>query len=289
MLASEGLSRNIKAPPQTPPLAIVTPARHQSRHGACTTTHRAQSEKISDHINRPARVTHANSEKMLAFPIPTVRSVDLNSHREPGYMGINPITLRGETGMLPGSWGQGKEFSNSMAWLEPRRQPLRQACAARQLNEKMQQQPQQVSDRTVTNMDELRMQYAQAVLDGDACDESEMEDTSSPAAIQNPMEAWPAEKGDTEADGDEWEDIPDDEEDAAEEHNEPGHKRDDSGYFSGETDSTTRTCQAKPPVLVRKMVRFNEQAIEEQQLRSKAKLAKRSGFGKVAAAHRNVE
>lgn len=289
MLESEGFSRNIKALPQTPPLATAAHSRHQSRHSSCTTNQQSQSRQRSDHIDQPATVVHANSKKMLALPIPIVRAVDLNTYREPGYMGINPITLRGETGMLPGSWGDGKEFVNSMPWLEPRRQPQRQVCAAHRIKERMLPPPQQVLDRTVMNMDELRTQYAQAVLDGHACAASEMEESAGPAAIQNPKVTCPAEKGDTEADGYEWEDVTDDEEVAIEGHSEPKQKRDDSGYFSGETESTPSPSQPKPTLLRRKMVRFREGVIEEQQVRSKAKLAHRSRFGRVTAGHENVQ
>jgi hypothetical protein len=37
-------------------------------------------------------------------------------------MGMNLITLIGETSLLPGSWGEEKEYVNVMSGDEPRRQ-----------------------------------------------------------------------------------------------------------------------------------------------------------------------
>lgn len=261
MLGSEDFSRNHQAPLRTSPVAIAPPFQRQSRQDSGT-RERARSQTISDDIPRPAGLSDTHSGKMLALPIPTVRPVDVNWQREPGYLGINPITLRGETGLLPGSWGEGKEFLNAMTWREPLRRLPGQKRAGCRINGKMQQLPQQISDHIVSDMSELRTQYAKAVLDGHACEESRLEGTRLPAVIQSRSDTLPAQQPEAHNDAAKWEDVPDDAEDTPDRHSESAHNGQDSGYCSGETNSTLRTPRENRQDVL--MVRFDKGAIEKR-------------------------
>lgn len=135
--------------------------------------------------NIPLSVPSINkhSEKMLALPFPSVRPVDINTHREAGYMGMNPITLIGETGLLPGSWGEGKEYVNVMSGDETRRQTEEQKPVKGQVDARTRQLHQRKGDAAIIDMHELHMQYAQAVLNGTALEESNA-NTSPPLVIR---------------------------------------------------------------------------------------------------------
>ncbi|KAF7511051.1 hypothetical protein GJ744_005597 [Endocarpon pusillum] len=147
--------------PQMPPLSIEHPSKHQQNQHRNNDIERTQHSMHADPILRPQMQIDSHPEKILAHPIPSVLPTDINRYREPGYMGINPITLVAETGLLPGSWGQGKEFVNVMAGHEPRKwSGVREPLAYR--NEARMQQ--QKADPVVVDMDELRMQYAQAIF-----------------------------------------------------------------------------------------------------------------------------
>ena len=89
--------------PQTPPLDIVPPPQHQTRQRQNNNAERTQLSINNGPLPCPMIQVNTEPEKMLAHPIPSVRPIDINRYREPGHMGINPITLVGETGLLPGS------------------------------------------------------------------------------------------------------------------------------------------------------------------------------------------
>jgi hypothetical protein len=138
----------------------------------------------------------------------------------------------------------------------------------------MQLVPQRRSDEAVIDLRELRMQYAQAVLDGDVLEESSVESTPStfvvcslPETLQPECSAAAA-AGDA---GEEWVDVTGEEEEEEEEEavdgqKKPGHKQEDSGYSSGDDASTLKIARLAKWSVVRrrKEVRFDEEAIEKQ-------------------------
>lgn len=247
---------------QTPPLDIVTPSHHRIRQRP-QHTERTQLSMLDVPIPRPVIEPNSHFGKMLALPIPSVRPVDINTHREASYMGINPITLMGETGLLPGSWGQGREFVNAMAWHKPRKRSGGLENASAHQNGA---RTGQKSNREVVNMNGLRMQYAQAVLHGDACVESSGDGRFLAFAIRRKVGTVLGERCDASADEEEWVDISDDEDGTIDRPDEAGHKREDSGYSSGEAeaDSAIKMARARLLVVPRKRVRFDEVAIEQE-------------------------
>ncbi|ERF68814.1 hypothetical protein EPUS_06258 [Endocarpon pusillum Z07020] len=256
--------------PQTPPLGIVHPSKHQPNQHWNDDTERTQLSMHADPIPRPQMQIDSHPEKMLAHPIPSVRPTDINRYREPGYMGINPITLVGETGLLPGSWGQGKEFVNVMAGHEPRKWPGAREPLAYRYDTSMQQQK---ADPVIVDMNELRMQYAQAILDGGACAESSSKGSYLTIAMQSRKDTWAKgcdgvggieveeehedddhvddENNDNDNDDDmaDWEEVSGDEQDEIDSEYGSGHKRDDSGYSSGKAESASKTLRAGMPVV----------------------------------------
>jgi hypothetical protein len=165
-------------PPQTPPLDIGIPPLQQGRRRRGTECYQNKVRMDSDtldQIPRPPQEIGIHTNKMLALPIPTIRPVDINLHREPGYMGINPVTLIGQTGLLPGIWGEGKEFVNTLAWHKPAGQQQQQEFARSQRDAKLRENSQGRQGAVVADLKELRMHYAQAVLDRDAFEESSAE------------------------------------------------------------------------------------------------------------------
>lgn len=258
---SENVGECLRHPPPTPSRAMMTLPQHRSRHHQQHTA-RAVCNMIDDPIPRPAIETNNHWGKMLALPIPTVRLVDVNIRREPCYMGINPITLMGETALLPGSWGDGKELMSTMAWSEPRGQLREQESATSRTAAETQKLVQQDPGCVVIDMNELRMQYAQAILDGDIFEESGREDTPLQMAMPSQREVADANNNNNEND---WVDVSDDEEGAICGEG-SSHRREDSGYSSGETERISNTTRADSPVAHRrKTVRFDEEAIEKPQ------------------------
>jgi hypothetical protein len=114
MLDGQDFDEYVEFPPQTPPLDILARSQLQ-RTQRLQNNARTPSSTAMKGIPRPQVAIYNHSRKMLALPIQTVSSVDLNEQREPGYMSINPITLMGEAGLLPGSWGAKKEYVTAMA------------------------------------------------------------------------------------------------------------------------------------------------------------------------------
>lgn len=268
---------------QTPPLDIVTPPQYQGRRRNNTEA-RADPSVAADPIPRPITTSNHTSEgKMLALPIPTVRPVDINERREAGCMGINPITLMGEGGLLlPGGWGDKKEFQRAMVWHKPLRQREMEAarCGDSGGMWPLQQQRRSDSKPVVVDWKELQLQYSQAILDGGICVDS-AESASLPFVLQGragilPLEQDTAEGGGDDDDGDEWVDVAEcdgDDEDGTDRKKESGHKREDSGYSSSRHDgsSTLKSAPTVRPVMPqRKTVRFDDETIEKQREESKA-------------------
>ncbi len=259
--------------PQTPPLDITSPSQHR-RMQPQQQNHEEERMRVSinaDPIPQPTMLqVNTDPGKMLAHPIPSLRPTDINRHRESGYMGINPVTLVGETGLLPGSWGQGKEFVDVMARHEPRKWPAGKDPVAYRNDARMQLQNK--VDQVIVDTNELRTQYARAILDGGACVESSSNGSYLTMAMQSGKETWAKECngvgddfGGGEEVGDEWLDISEDEEDTGGVENESGHKRDDSGYASGKPESRSRKSPAAVPVMCRgKRVRFGEEASDKE-------------------------
>ncbi len=271
MLDDENVDEYLELPAQTPPLIITTPPQHRCRQRRSNRAS-ADSNMIDDPIPRPAIDINNHSGKMLALPIPSVRPVDINTRREPGCMGINPITLMGETGLLPGSWGDGMEFVNPMAWHQPRRQPQKPEPVTPRADAEKWQHSQQKPCPAVIDFDELQLQYAQAILDGHVFEDSSVEGTLLQVTMQSRAESLPSEyceggdeekeEHDDEAD---WVNISD-EENAVDGQKASNHKREDSGYSSGEAYSTRKTARVRVPVVPRrKKVRFDDEAIEKEQ------------------------
>lgn len=259
------------SPPETPPMEVARSSRRRSRRRP-QHTDRTHSLTLEDDIPRPANDANVHSSgKMLAFPIPSVRPVDINVRREAGYMGINPITLTGEMGLLlPGSWGDGKEFVNVMPGKEAKWQRLTQQQSSISGAAGQQQLQEDSRERVVMDMDELRMQYTQAVVEGDALEESMLD--SPPVSLCIQRQRSIAESKTCEADHreEDWVDISDEE--AIKQQNNAGHRRDDSGYCSsGGTDSVGGLAAPEKRNVVQKVkkVRFDEEAIEKQRKESK--------------------
>lgn len=243
---TEEFGEPVEPSTQSPPLEVAASLRDHSRQRP-KPPQRAHSSTMNE-IPRPRQEIHAHFGKMLALPLHSVRPVDLNDHRKPGYTGINPVTLKGETGLLPGSWGQGKELSSTMAFCREARE--------------RQHKP----DTAALHLYELRMQYAQAILDGDTFEESSMEHSAPIFTIPSQAESLPQEN--PIIDDEEWVDISDDDvEDTADRKKEQNHKREDSGYSTGDTTETLENTRAikRPMVLRRKKVRFDQEAVEKQQ------------------------
>ena len=222
---------------------------------------------MDDPIPRPVTGINTQPGKMLALPIPSVRPMDINEFREPGYMGINPITLMGETGLLPGSWGQGKEFVKAMPWPEPRERTGEKQLATGRNGASRQQLRQEKSDAVTIDMRELRTQYAKAVLDGDTCEESSTQSRCLPFAMRSTAKPPTPEICHAGGDETDWVDVSDgeDDEDTIDGQKESGHKRDDSGYSSGDIDQTLTTDRTRPPVVPqRKNVCFDERPVEKE-------------------------
>lgn len=273
------------ASPQAPPSSIVHPAKHQPNQHRNNDTQRTQLSMHADLIPRPQMQIDSHPEKMLAHPIPSVRPTDINIYREPGYMAINPITLVGETSLLPGSWGQGKEFVNVMAGYELRKRPgVREPLTYRD-DARIQQQK---ADPAILDMNELRMQYAQAILDGGACAESSSRGSYLTIAMQSRKGIWARgcdgvggieveeeqedddnrddnnNNNDNDDDMADWEDFSEDEEDEIDSENGSGHKR-DSGYSSGKAESALKTSPAGMPGMpLGRKVYFNEETIDKE-------------------------
>lgn len=247
---------------QSPPVDIMTPPQHRSR----------QQEHINqpifnsadNDIPRPAQEASRFSAKMLALPTLSIRPFDINTQREAGHMGINPITLRGEMGLLPGRLGEGKEFANAMSWLTP----IERSSHCQQTPSMRPQLPQYESNGAIIDMKELHLQYAQAILNGDVIVESFVDADSPPHSLiaQSLLAASLPQKCSTH-DGHEedWVDMSDEEESAVEEKSGSGHKREDSGYSSAEASYRKKIAQGKrPDAKRRKTVRFDDEATEEQ-------------------------
>jgi hypothetical protein len=238
----------------------------------------------ADPIPRLQIQIDSHPEKMLAHPTPSVRPTDINRYREPGYMAINPITLVGETGLLPGSWGQGKEFVNVMAGYEPRKRPgVREPLTYRN-DTRMQQQK---ADPVIVDMNELRLQYAQAILNGGACAESSSKGSYLTIAMQSRKDTWAKgcdgvggiqveeERREEEDDDDnndndndddtaDWEDVSEDKEVEIDSENGSDHKR-DSGYSSGKVESASETSRAGMPVVpLGRKVHFDAETTDKE-------------------------
>lgn len=167
---------------QTPPVSITTSPQHGSSQ-LSQHTERPDFDMIDNNIPLSVPSINKHSEKMIALPVPSVRPVEINTHREAGYMGMNPITLIGETGLLPGSWGEGKEYVNVMSGDEKRRQTEEQKPVKGQVDARTRQLHRRRGDAAIIDMHELHMQYAQAVLNGTALEESSAK-TSPPLVIR---------------------------------------------------------------------------------------------------------
>jgi hypothetical protein len=198
-------------------------------------------------------VGRATCHKMLALPIPIIRPADINSCREPGHTGINPVTLAGTTALLPGALGQGKECVNSMPFyrLPSRPQPGRDGT--RRITSALGRSRQQSSADLVSSVTELRMQYAQNMLNkggeknmaGNACHESRQLPRFSVAA---PRESHGDEAG-AAGDEDQWVDTSDEEnldkKNLFECRTEAEHKAKDSGYSSDDQKSRSYSHSPK--------------------------------------------
>ena len=116
---------------------------------------------------------------------------------------------------------------------------------------------QQKADQVIDDMNELRMQYAQAILDEGACVDSSSKGSYLTIVMQSRKETWAKEcdgvggveveaddhnddnDNDNDSDRDDWEDwedVSEDEEDDFDSENGSGHKKGDSGYSSGKAE-----------------------------------------------------
>jgi hypothetical protein len=229
MLDGQEFDEHVEVPSQTTPLDTVAPSQLQ-RIQRLQSNARTSLSTAMKGIPQPLIPIYNRSGKMLALPITTVRSVDLNEQREPGYMGINPITLMGEAGLLPGSWGAKKEYVTAMVWQKPPKQPREQEPAWYRTDPERYEAPQREPDEAVIDLHELRMQHAQAVLDGDACEESSVESNPLAFATRSLPKTIHSEHGAAAAGDDEedWSDVTDEEQQAVDGQNKPGRRREDS-------------------------------------------------------------
>lgn len=234
--------------PQTPPVPIAPEPRHP-RKRRTEQTPPVPFNPFDDHdIPRPAKRATGDPNMMLALAVPIVRPVDVNVYRKPGHMGINPTTLTGLTGPLPGAFGEGKEYTNSMPCHRPQNRPEPREPKTRQIDATVERVRQQSSEDLMFGMTKFRMQYLQAVLDGDAIDDSSVDTNHERADLSRFPEPAPQETAQNAAgdDGDaDWVDTSDDE-DASERETEPEIIRKDSGYASGDALSISnkeRACQ----------------------------------------------
>ena len=178
-------------------------------------------------------------------------------------MGINPITLRAETGLLPGRLGEGKEFANAMSWLRPKKR-----CSQYQHNPSTSQSLRQHQfDGAVVYTNEMHLQLAQAILNGDVTEESPVKADSTPQSLiaQSLLVAsLPQQLGTSDEHEEDWVDMSDDEESVVEEKMKSSHKREDSGYSSAEASYREKIAKGQRPVAKRgKTVRFEEEAIKK--------------------------
>ena len=281
--SGDSLQENLDAqtPTPTPPMAIRNPLRRQKRWQRQQYTNQTTVRNpLDDPIPRPATDVTLFPGKMLALPIPSVRSIDINTQREAGYMDINPITLRGETRLLPGTWGDGKEFVDSMPWLQPKRRSSQQ----QQQNSVSQQLPQRKPNGEVVDVKELRLKYAQTILDGKVVEESSLEfDSPSRSLITQSLlgsslvrssqlkTCLPEQHGPGDGEEGDWVDISEDEKSAADERKGSCPKREDSGYSSSSASFTTKAVEEKAAVAKpKKTVRFDEVAVEQPKKGMKA-------------------
>jgi hypothetical protein len=237
--------------PQTPPVRIAHEPPHPRKQRREQTSP-ATFSYFDDHelpraTNRPTRYP----DKMLALPPYIVRPVDINVYRKPGHMGINPITLAGLTGSLPGALGEGKEFINSMPCHRPPNRPRpRGNPKARQSDDvTVEQVRQQSSEDLMFEMTYLRTRCMQAVLDGDAIDDSSVGTHNAPEVLSRFPEPAPQEKYHLSAGDDaEWVDTSDDE-DGFKGEKAPGINRKDSGYSTGDAHSIPQQGRAEQRVV----------------------------------------
>jgi hypothetical protein len=254
MLDGQKFEEHVEVLSQTPSLDTVAPSQLQGTQRLQTTARTSFSTAMKG-TPRPLIQIYNHSGKMLALPITTVRSVDLNEQREPGYMGINPITLMGEAGLLPGSWGARKEYVAATVWQKPPKQPREQEPAWYRTDPGRYEAPQRKPDEAVIDLHELRIQHAQAVLDGDAVEESSVESNRSTFATRSLPKTLHSEYGAAAAAGyyEDWADVTDEEEQAVDGQKKPGRRREDSKYSSGDDASTLKTSRpAKWPVVRRR-------------------------------------
>jgi hypothetical protein len=251
----------------------MTPPQHWSWQRQRQHLSQAIAKTPDDGIPRPATDIKTYPGKMLALPIPSIRPVDVNAKREAGYMGINPITLTGETGLLPGAWGEGKEFVNSMAWHRSNKRALQYQHRQPPLSAS-QKLLQQKYDEMMISVEKMSLQYAQAILNGDVFEESSV-DVDSPhcSLITESLlsASLPPESGACDEDKRDWVDVSDDEKSVVDGKTEACHKREDSGYSSAEASYRKTLAQGKWPVAKwRKTVRFDEETVEKQGEETKA-------------------
>lgn len=249
----------------TPPMVVKTPSWHR-RPQHVNRTHSNSSK--DDDIPRPAKDVDVSisSGKMLALPIPSVRPVDINVRREAGYMGMNPITLTGETGMLlPGTWGKGKEFVNVMPWKGGQRMTRQSTTSVvdAQLSSE-----QITKESEVVDIKELRGQYSRAVVKGNVCEGSTFDSPPLSLYIQPRGTISESKRCEEDHSEEDWEDISENE-GAVNQQKNVSQRREGPGYCSsGGVDLTGAVVTLRKPAIlfnVKKQVRFDEEAVGKQQ------------------------
>jgi hypothetical protein len=250
---------------------IITPLQHETRYES-SSYHRGRyawrgdADLADDPILRPAAPKPDHKGRMLALPIPSVRPADINIEREVGYMGMNPITLRGETGLLPGRWGDRNELKRSGSVVQPRRYSSEQELVSQQHIAEAVGRIAGRSEEVVIDLEELRRGYTQAVQDGAVFEDSSVE--SLPFAILTPPPRIPmVDRREVEQEAeDDWVDEPSEKSSARDTQEGSKHKREDSGYSSSHSASPAAGIMyIRGQRKRRKMVRFDEEAIQKQQ------------------------